>query len=124
MSCIRRYLLGAAIAALVVSGARASEWSDTDRALAVTALALHVADWSQTLRIIEPHNGVREANPILGPYPSRGDVNAYFAGTALLMGVLAHALPEHRRGLLLGYVAVGLVTVARNRIVFGVRVGF
>jgi hypothetical protein len=124
MSRIRRYLAGAAVAALVVSGARASEWNDTDRALAATALALHVADWSQTLHIIKPHNGLHETNPILGPYPSRGDVNAYFVGTALLMGVVAHALPEHRRGLLLGYVAVGLVTVARNRIVFGVRVGF
>lgn len=124
MSRILRYLAGAALAALVVSGARASEWSDTDRALAATALALHVLDWGQTLDIIKPHNGVIETNPVLGPYPSRGDVNAYFVGTALLMGVIAHALPEQRRGLLLGYVAVGLVTVARNRIVFGVRVGF
>jgi hypothetical protein len=124
MTRLARFLAGAALAALLLSGARASEWNDTDRALMATALALHLVDWGQTLEIIRPGNGVHEANPILGPFPSRGDVNAYFAGTSLLMFVIAHALPEMRRPLLWGYVAVGLLTVTRNHVVFGVRVGF
>lgn len=124
MRRLARYLTGAALAALVVSGPRAEDWSDTDRALAVTALALHVADWSQTLRIIRPGSGLHEINPILGEHPERGAVNAYFVGTSLLMLALAHAMPEYRRGLLIGYVAVGGATVLRNRLVFGLRVGF
>lgn len=104
--------------------AHPAEWNDTDRALMATALALHVLDWAQTREIAKPGNGVHEINPILGEYPSRRDVDAYFLGTSLLMFVAAHALPELRRPMLWGYVAVGAITVARNHLVFGIRVGF
>lgn len=112
-----------AAALLVAAGAvRADEWSTTDRALLAGAAALHLADWSQTLRIAEP-GGWYEKNRILGPDPSRSDVNAYFAGTAVLLLVLASALPEYRTALLTGWITVGIVSVGNN-LALGIRIGF
>jgi hypothetical protein len=113
----------ALVFALAISSVRAENWSDTDRNLAITAMILHAIDWRQTHQIVKPGNGVHETNPILGDDPSRGEINAYFLGTSLLMIGLAHVLPEIRRPLLWGYIAVGTVTVVRNHIVFGIRIG-
>jgi hypothetical protein len=120
---MRRALVALVLALAALHEAAAREWTAEERALGAAALALHLADWSQTLRIGEPDNGVHERNPILGPHPLRSEVNVYFAGTTLLMALLAHALPEIRRPLLYGYIAVGAVAVGNN-LALGVRVGF
>ncbi|MFM1991288.1 MAG: hypothetical protein RJA99_4245 [Pseudomonadota bacterium] len=122
MQAAVRYLIGAAVAALLVSGARAQDWTATDRALLGAALVLHAADWSQTLRIIDTP-GMYETNPVLGRHPSRGDVNAWFFGVGLTVSLLAYALPDYRRQILGTWVTVGLFYVAHNAGI-GVRIGF
>jgi uncharacterized membrane protein len=122
MSALARWIAGAALAALVVSDARASEWSAADRALLAGAMALHLADWSQT-RTIATDDRWYERNPILGRHPTRVQVDAYFAGTALLMLAAAHYLPSWRTELLTGYVVVGFMAVGNN-LALGIRVGF
>lgn len=123
MRTVLRYLLGAAIAALVVSGARASDWTTTDRALLASALVLHAADWSQTLQIADQPDRYFERNPILGRHPSRGEVHAYFAATALALVLIADALPQYRRPMLGGWIAVQAIVV-HNNLGIGLRIGF
>lgn len=62
---------------------QADEWTSGDTAMQVLYSGLHIADWNQTLQIIEK-DGHKEANKILGEYPSKDQVNLYFATT--LMG--------------------------------------
>lgn len=119
---MRDVIAAIAIVLSLAQPARAQDWNDGDRALFATAMLLHVLDWGQTLHIVDDPR-FYERNPILGRHPSRGDVNAYFAGTALLMFTLAHVLPEYRRPLLWGYVAVGATVVGQN-FGIGLRVRF
>jgi hypothetical protein len=57
------------------------------------AEALLVADHGQTLEIAAQPEKWYEKNPILGPYPSRGEVNAYFMAVEVLHPIVAWALP-------------------------------
>ena len=73
----------------------ADDWTKTDTGLQLTFTGLLLVDWSQTLRIAEASRNKdviyrpdgdylhAEENSILGPEPSRGKVNRYFAGTAI-----------------------------------------
>ena len=57
--------------------------------------------------------GYREANPILGPHPSEGQINTYTAVAALtVIGVAAVVPPRVRPWVLAGALAVEAVTIA------------
>ena len=57
---------------------------------------LHIADWNQTLQILDAE-GHKEANKILGEYPSKDQVNLYFAGTLWSHYYIANKLSQPYR---------------------------
>ena len=85
------------ILAVLILTATSAEARPLTRAEAIaegTYLALHIADWAQTLEIAERCGGVffengqwhkplHEINPILGRCPSKGKVNTYFLLTGI-----------------------------------------
>lgn len=68
---------------------------------------LHVVDWGQTLDIAARPDEYRELNPLIGTHPSRGDVNRYFAITALVHLGITRALPRRYRSAW-QYVTIGV----------------
>jgi hypothetical protein len=60
----------------------ADDWTNADAALQATYSLFHIADWNQTLQIIND-NERKEANIILGSNPSEDQVNLYFTSTLL-----------------------------------------
>jgi hypothetical protein len=77
--------------------ARAGDWfaplSKTDMALMAVDTALLATDWGQT-RYIATHPGeYHELNPLLGPHPSVGTVDAHIAAAIPLYWLTAWALP-------------------------------
>lgn len=62
-----------------------------DRAAELAYQSLHVVDTLQTLDIAR-HPGHYETNPILGRYPSRGEILAYMAGEAALHLIVSDQL--------------------------------
>lgn len=84
--------------------------------LALTAIAvlLLILDWRQTLQIARDP-GRRELNPILGPKPSVGRVNVYFAAWVGVLIAGAFLLPHIAAlVLMLVVIAVETWTVSRN----------
>lgn len=67
-------------------------WTPSDYALEAVVLALIAVDWRQTLAFRA--QGIRETNPILGPYPSRARVNFMIGGAMLGHVAVAAALPH------------------------------
>ena len=65
---------------LFVELVHADEWTQADTVMEILYCGFHVADWNQTLQIIEK-DGHKEANKILGEYPGKDQVNLYFAST-------------------------------------------
>ncbi len=71
------------MALLLVSCSSVSyKWTKSDKIGQIMALTALTADWMQTKYIATHGNEYREMNPILGEHPSKGQVNAYFAGLA------------------------------------------
>ena len=99
------------------------DWSASDQALLVVGSVLHVMDWGQTRYIVKNSDRYRELNPILGEYPTMGEVNAYMLATAVLIPVLAHYLPEYRSIILGLWVATQATVVGRNYSL-GVRISW
>ena len=64
----------------VYSACLADEWTRNDTYMQIAYSGLHMADWNQTLQIIEDDKR-KEANKILGQYPSKDRVNLYFTTT-------------------------------------------
>lgn len=89
-------------------------WTTADTTREAVYLGLHVADWGQTLGIAESPN-YYESNPILGRNPSRGEVNRYFAVTAIGHAAVAYLLPHEAREVW-QYTTIGMEAgiVARN----------
>lgn len=78
------------------SHVQADEWSEGDKWRQGIYTALHVVDWNQTHQIARnPLN--TERNPIMGPDPSAGQIDRYFAGTLIIHYALAHSLPSKWR---------------------------
>lgn len=78
--------------------AQPSTWTPADTRAESVYLLLHAADWAQTLQIADSNGRWQETNPLLGRRPSRGEVNAYFAATAVAHVLIARQLsPEARR---------------------------
>lgn len=90
-------------------------------ALTAAAVLLLCADWSQTRYIAKHPDTCREINVILGPHPTVGSVNVYFAaciGATILAANLLPALWALIAGGLL--VSVEAFVVIRNH-TLGVR---
>lgn len=109
---------------LLASPALADEWTRADTYREVAYLALHCADWSQTLTIADNPQKWNETNPILGSHPSRGDVNTYFIATGLLHPVISYVLPRPWREVW-QYGTIGLeVVVVGNNARIGIGFSF
>ena len=115
------------ILALVLfpSPSRAADpWGPTDYALAGAAVAALAVDWGQTRHIAKNPHRFAEQNPLLGPAPSVGKVDAYFVGAMVGTVALAHVLPGDWRQLFLGGVlALELGVVNQNRSL-GIKMAF
>lgn len=74
-----------------------AQWTRSDTLTEAGYLTLHCADWAQTLQIADSGGRWTEQNVFLGRHPSRGKVNAYFAGTALAHVLIARCLPPDAR---------------------------
>jgi hypothetical protein len=102
----------------------ADPWETTDYALAGAAVAALAVDWGQTRHIAKNPQRFAETNPILGPSPSVGKVDAYFVGAIVGTVALAHVLPGDWRQLFLGGVlALELSVVNQNRSL-GIKMAF
>lgn len=98
-------------------------WTREQTAAGLLALTAHAIDWGQTRTIARHPDRFYETNRILGRHPSVGQVDAYFVGTALLIGLAAHALPEWRVAGLGAYASFEFAVAARNARL-GIRVSF
>lgn len=81
-----------------------ADWDATDKVLYGVALSSLYIDYRQTLEIVEDPN-YYETNSILGKYPTKGEVTAYFIGIALMDYVIADAL-ENKKLFLTGVILV------------------
>jgi hypothetical protein len=110
--------------ALLFVGCGSRTWTKADSAREAAYLALHVADWGQTLDIADHPDKWHENNPALGSHPSRGEVNRYFAITGLLHPVISYALPDDWRPYW-QYGTIGLeVICVGNNARMGIGFGF
>ena len=101
-----------------VMGNAADKWDNTDIGLAASALALRTMDWRQSREIAENPLIFREINPMLGDHPSTGQVDAYFAVSALAQIGIAHVLPSKWRKIWLScWIGMSGATVYRNNAV-------
>ena len=119
---MKRVLWIAVLVVLVGCGPRT--WTQADSAREAAYLALHVVDWGQTLEIADNPGQYHERNPVLGDHPSRGRVNAWFAGTALLHPVVSYLLPDDLRPYW-QYGTIGLeMYCVGNNVSLGIGMGF
>lgn len=73
-------------------------WSKADTTRQAAYTMLHIQDWRQTIEIANHHDKYKELNPILGPRPSRHDVDIYMASTLILNPIIAASLkPKYRK---------------------------
>jgi len=113
-----------AILLLVACPAHADEWTKEDTYREAAYLALHVADWGQTLEVANHPDEYHETNPVLGSHPSRGRVNAYFIATGILHPVVSYVLPRPYRELWqYGTIGIEIICVGNNAAI-GVGFGF
>lgn len=77
---------------------RADDWTERDTARQAVVTGLLVADWGQTLDMTGRYDeGYWERNPLLGHYPSRGEVNTYFAAAIVGHYLIARSLSRDNR---------------------------
>jgi hypothetical protein len=107
----------------VMSVTAVADWSsgDTNRQLAFTALQL--VDWAQTREIVR-NPDYYETNPILGKYPSKTEVDVYFAAATLGHYLVSRALPPDYRKVW-QYVWIGVqVGYVTHNYQIGLRIRF
>lgn len=98
----------------------ADKWIKEDITREAVFVGLQIVDWQQT-RYIAKSDEFTEINPILGKYPSRSEVNAYFAFTTLGHIAVTHVLPQrHRKYWQYAWIGLQAFTVGRNATI-GVR---
>lgn len=101
-----------------------SKWTTLDTVLQLTYTTLHVMDWSQTLHISRNHDKFSEANAILGPYPSEGKINVYFATTLALHCMASYYLSKPYRTIFqITWIAIQYNRVQHNRNI-GIGINF
>ena len=95
---------------LATMPAMADEWTTADKQREAVYLALHAVDWAQTRTIARNPGKHAEggvvASRVIGTHPSVGKVDAYMAGSAVLVAVVARALPSEYRSVF-QYVTIG-----------------
>lgn len=111
-------------------------WDRTNTALHVPLTILYWVDYKQTVRFTENniyHETDKygwkakkfhyESNTILGPNPSRGDIDKYFIGSYALTTALIYTLPDKwSYALQSGVIAVELYAIDNNyRAGIGIR---
>ena len=74
-----------------------SSWSRSDTVFEITALAIRMIDYGQTLDIAKNPDRYHELNPILGRHPSVGRVHTYFVTSQILHPVISYCLPKKYR---------------------------
>jgi len=89
----------------------------------VAANATLIVDWLQTHKIAGS-NDFYETNPILGKYPSSGDVNRYFISTMLLTNIVGELLPCRYSDYFYISIAVVETKVILNNYSLGIRINF
>lgn len=92
----RGALLGGILCFSCLSAHAADPWSQADKAREVVYLAIVAVDWGQTLDF-QHHPELSEANPVLGPHPSRARINTLIPAAMLLHAAVVHYLPEQWR---------------------------
>jgi len=92
-----RIFLTVLLVALPVGASAADEWTAGDTAREAAFLAVHAADWSQTISVANDPDRYQENNPIIGDDPSRGRVNQYFLLTGAGHAAIAYLLPSTPR---------------------------
>jgi hypothetical protein len=100
----------------------ADPWSNTDIAMATTAIASLAIDWRQTKQISSHPDRWSEANPILGRHPSNNQVDLYFAGSTVVLITIANFLPSNWRKVLLGGIIIGESKSIINNIGNGISI--
>ena len=109
---------------LIVGTAQAADdWSRTDKALAGAALGTTLMDWSQTRYIARHPDQYRELNPTLPDHPTTGQVDAHFAGSILVGGLIANWLPSDYRKWFLGGVTVFEIGTVGHNFSIGIKMG-
>jgi hypothetical protein len=143
----RGYLMVLLLAGCASTDALADGWTTRDSVLLGSALTLLVVDWGQTrdltngdecTRWVDQQNqtsiGARketyrcraskESNPLLGDYPSREEVDRYFALALLGTATIAYVLPTDYRKYFLGAVIILETGVVIRNHRLGLRVDF
>lgn len=93
--------------------AQTREWTDDEKLLGATSAVLMASDWSMTRDMIKNHPPGKyfEANPLLGPTPTLGELNRHFLIFSPLMYITSNHYEVHRKTLLTTFVIVELVNV-------------
>ncbi len=76
---------------------RRSDWNQDNSILQKTVVIFIMADWLQTRHIANNPHKFEEANRILGPNPSLGEVDRYFAFCLIGNTLIAYLLPQGLR---------------------------
>lgn len=72
-------------------------WSEDDQQRQLAYTFLHIADWGQTLDIVENPHRFKEMNGILGSHPTRKKVNIFMASTLIGHWVISKKLASSGR---------------------------
>jgi hypothetical protein len=95
-----RIILAAAFLAFLPAcgGKHFQPWSGRDVGLQIADVSLQVVDWGQTRDLTARYDEGRwEMNPVLGHYPTRGEVDLYFVSTIIAKVFVTWWLdPEYR----------------------------
>ena len=101
--------------------AQTKPWTDEEKLLGATALALNAIDFSQTAYGMR--HGYREVNPFLGSHPSQDKIAAAFILTSLLGYYILDECDDQRKTGL--YIAIGLKSIAiSHNMSIGLKVRF
>lgn len=112
------------IFALICGSVNAQSWTPEQKTLGAMYMTAHVIDWGQTRAIAKNPQRWVEMNPLIGPHPSLGRVNTYFALAPVIGYFALDALPSEHRTLALKVLTVmEITTVGRNHYI-GIRVSF
>lgn len=111
------------LAMMISSTAFATSWSYEEKWMLLGVSVLHITDWRQTQMIVKNPDRFYETNRMLGKQPSMSEVNRHFLMSGILLGTIAHLVPEWRKPLLMTYITVQTINVSKNFHI-GLRVEF
>lgn len=85
-----RKLIVLFLALLFIGAARAAEIHDLRNGAVINLMV----DWRQTQQIVEKPGQYYETNYILGPHPTMGSVNRYFAASVVTTFLVSEYAPQ------------------------------